>query len=182
MKAVGRDMLQKSAQELSRGEGHFFELVITMTSVTKGDRAVGTSDDGAVGDSGAVDVATEVLEDTVAALNGLPTIDNPAFVAGEVWESDSGRGSSSQPHESAPEQARKLLCRDEELLVPFRCSDPLAIIGERTTGHEHVDMGMPLDSSCPGVQDGERANAPTEVLGVATQGCQSFKCCSEKHG
>lgn len=105
MKTPWRDMLQKPAQKLARDYGHLSGLVIAMTTVAKGDRPVGAGDDGTIGDSGTVNVAAEVFEHAVAALNRLFAVDDPTLLAGDVRESDIGLRSSSEPHESSPKQA-----------------------------------------------------------------------------
>lgn len=129
-----------------------------------------------------MNIASKVLEDAIATLNNLLTMDDPALLAGDVGEHDIGCGSPSQPHELSPEQACKLLRRHEHPLVSFWRSDPLAIVGERTTRHEHVDMGVPFESSRPGVQDCKSTNAPTELLWIATEDRQRFERRPEEHG
>jgi hypothetical protein len=66
---------------------------------------------------GAVDVATEVFEHPLVALNRFPAVNDPTFLAGDVGESHIRRGSPSQPHEPSPKQTRKFLRRHEESLV-----------------------------------------------------------------
>jgi len=182
MKALWRDMLQKSAKEFAGGQGHLFGLVVAVTTVTKGNGAVRAGDDGAVGDSGAMYVATEVFEHPIATLNGLLAVYDPTFLAGDVGKGDVRGRPASEPHKPSPKQASELLRGNEDALVSFGCGDPLAIIAERSTCNEHVDVGMPFERSRPRVQDRKSRDTATEMLWVTTQGCQGVECRPEEHG
>jgi hypothetical protein len=175
-------MLQEPTQEFMNRKRHHLGTVVAMTSIPKRNGSLSTGDDGAVRDRGAMNVSPEVLKDAVAALNGFLAVNNPAFCTADVGKIDTRRGSPRLPHESSPEQASQLLRRHEDPFVPLRCRDPPSVVGERTTGHEHVDVGMPLESSCPRMQYSQSANAPTEVLWITAQSRQCLERGPKEHG
>jgi hypothetical protein len=161
---------------------HHLGLVVAVAPIPKRNASICTGNDGAVRDRGAMNISPEVLEDAVAALNDFLAVHNPTLRTTNVGKIHTGRGSPRQPHESTPEQASQLLRRHQHSLVPLRCRDPLSVVGERTTGHEHVDVGMPLESSCPRMQYSESANAPTEVLWITAQSRQCLESGPKEHG
>ena len=78
--ALGQDVKQKAADEFVGIEGHrLFSIPIFAISVTQGDLAVLDFDDTVIGESDAVGVAAEVVENFLRRTERLFRVDDPAL-------------------------------------------------------------------------------------------------------
>jgi hypothetical protein len=69
----------------------------------------------------------------------------------------------------------------QEALVARLDGEPSASVrSERATGHEHVQMGMPLERAGPGVQDGECSDLTAHKLRVCAQRGEGVESRSEQ--
>jgi hypothetical protein len=82
------DVLEEAAQELVRGKGHGLLPLIPAVSVAEGHRAIVAGRDGLVRERGLVDVAPEVLEDLLRALDDGFGEDDPGLAPGDIRERD----------------------------------------------------------------------------------------------
>ena len=118
------DVLEEAAQELVRGEGHGLAPLISVVSVAEGHRAIVGGDDGLVRDRGLVDVAPEVLEDLVRALDDGFGEDDPALAPGDVRERDARQSAPREAEEAPAKELGERLRGDEVEPAPGRRGDP----------------------------------------------------------
>jgi hypothetical protein len=170
MQSAERHVLEKAAKELVSRQRHRPASAVAATSVGEGDGASVASGDGLVGESGAVNVAGEVVEHDAGASNGFGE-DDPALVPGDLWQAETGHGAASESEETAAKVLGESADGHEEgLLALGRLKPGPPIRGESASGHEQMDVGMPLEGTGPGVKHGEGADAPAEPVWVGTQG------------
>jgi hypothetical protein len=151
------DVLEEAPQKLVGGQRHGPALAVGAVSVVESDGAVVAGGDGLVGESGAMDVASEVVEHDGGACDGLGE-DDPALVPGDEGQPEGGNGAASEMKEaSSKEFGQGGLGHEKRLLASRRYEPGLAIGGETAGRHEQVDVGVPLERARPGV---ETARAP----------------------
>ncbi len=73
-------MLQKTADELLGDDGHGFGLIVLGILIPKGHLTVVDRDDSAVGDGYTVNVAGQIFEDCVGALDDRFRMSDPFFL------------------------------------------------------------------------------------------------------
>jgi len=86
--ALGQHVLEEAPQEFVCGQGHHPLFVGTAVAVPKGDAALVAGDERLVADGGAMDVATEVVENFFCALHDGLREDDPLFRPGYVRKRD----------------------------------------------------------------------------------------------
>ena len=77
--ASGQDVLKEPTNKLVGSQRHRPPLRITASLVAEGDVAIIDRDDATVGDSNAVDIASEVFQDRLDALNRRFAVDDPVL-------------------------------------------------------------------------------------------------------
>ena len=77
-------MLKKPAHKLVGGKGHRLPLRVTALLVAKSDFAVIDRKDTAVGNGDTMDIATEVSQDFVGALDSRFAINDPLMLPGHL--------------------------------------------------------------------------------------------------
>jgi hypothetical protein len=183
VKATGQDVLQDATQELVSGEAHGLALVIAAVLVAEGHGTIVEVVDRTVGDRGLVDVATEVVEDLLRALHRGFGEDDPAFAPGDLGNADARQSTSREVKEAPSKELGERAHRDEVPSTTTRRGEPRAPVRcEAAPGDEHVDMRMPFEGPCPGVEDGERANLGAEVAQIGAQARERLEGGPEEHG
>ena len=89
--AGGQNVLKEATDELLGRYRHRTPLVVCGVLVAEGDLAVFDAQDAAVGDGDPVDVAPEVRQDVLGALDGGLAVDHPLLPAHESGIATSGR-------------------------------------------------------------------------------------------
>ncbi len=162
------DVLQEAPEKLVRGQRHALALLVSAVAVREGDRVVVAVDDRLVGQSGAVYVSTEVVQDVVRLRDGLGA-DDPALVV-DGWQTEAGYGAASEVEKAPTEGLRQRMdVHEEGLRSPWRVEPGDAVGSECPRGDEQVDVWMPLESARPGADDGESAEAATDEARVGAQ-------------
>jgi hypothetical protein len=175
MQPAERHVLEEAAQKLVRGQGHALALAFGAVSIGEGDRALVAGGDGLVGESSAMDVASEVVEHDAGASDGLGE-DDPRLIPGDEGQRESGHGAASEAKEATAEVIGQSAHGDEEGLLTSRRSNPGSSVGsEHPRGHEQMDVRMPLEGSGPGVEHGERADAPAEPARIGAERSRESK-------
>jgi hypothetical protein len=175
MDAAQGHVLEIAAKKLAGGQRHELALAVSTIAVGEGDGAVVAGGDGLVGQSGAVHVASEVVENDVGASDGLREHD-PALVPRNLWQAQAGHGGASVREEASSEELRQGVDRHEEGLAPLGRRPPRAAIGrDPAGGDEQVDVRMPLERAGPGVEHGEGADAPAEPVRISAQRCERIE-------
>lgn len=181
--ALGRHMLEEAPEELVRGQGHPSPLVGAAVAVSKSDAVLVAGDECLVTDGGAMDVATEVLQDTVRALHDGFREDDPLLAPGHVRQRDAGQSTASKVEESTTEVFGQRLDWNEVALAATRHGQPGATIRcERTARHEHVHVRVPFKCARPGVEDGERSDLAADKSRISAQSLQRLEGSAEEHG
>jgi hypothetical protein len=169
MQAARGDMLEEAAQELVGGQGHVLAEAVAVAAVGEGDGALVAGGDGLVAESSTMDVASEVVEHDGGARDGLGE-DDPALVPGDVGQAQLGDRSAGEREEATAEAFGQRVNVHEEGLFARRRLQPSPTIGsEAATGHEQVDVRVPLEGASPGVEDGERADVTTEPARIGAE-------------
>src|SRR5437773_12467365 len=155
-------MEQEAAEELARGDGH-------AVAVLRGE-ADGVGGDGleaVVGETHAVGVAAEVVEDLGGAAEGPLGMDDPLLVVELIEEraegprvGQVGDGPGELEFTALPgprERGQELPAeepgehRDREEMAGARRDPPRPIDGQTPAGEETMDVGMELKVAGPGV-------------------------------
>ena len=75
--ALGQGVEEKAADKVHRAEGGLFEDIVLPVFVPEADHAVFKINEAAVGDSDAVGVTGQILQDMLRIGDGVPHTDNP---------------------------------------------------------------------------------------------------------
>ncbi len=180
MQSATGDVLQEAPEKLLRWQSHALALVVPAVAVCEGDRLVVAGDEGLVGQGGAVDVATEVVEDVLGLGDGLCE-DDPAFVAGarQVQTRDCA---ASEVEEASSEAGSEWVHVHEEGLLSSGRREPGDAVGSEAPGRdEQMDVGMPLERASPGVQHGESADMCAEKARVGAERRERVEGSAEQH-
>jgi len=128
-----------------------------------------------------VHVASEVVEHDVGASDGLREHD-PALVPGDLGQVQAWRGGAGAREEATSEELRQGVDRHEEGLAPLGRRPPRAAVArDPAGGDEQVDVRMPLEGARPGVEHGERADAPAEPVRISAQRGERVEGGAEEH-
>ncbi len=119
-------------------------------------------------------VASEVVEYDVGASDGLREHD-PALVRRNLGQAQAGHGGAGVREETTSEELRQGVDRHEEGLAPLWRPPRAAVARDPASGDEQVDVRMPLERARPGVEHGERADAPTEPMRISAQRCERIE-------
>jgi hypothetical protein len=175
VQATQRHVLEEAAQKLVSGQGHALARAVAAVSVVEGDGAVVASGDGLVGESRAMDVASEVVEYHARTRDGLGE-DDPALVPVDDRQPQAGHGAASEMEEATSKELGQGPLGHEKRLLARRRNEPgQPIGGERAGGHEQVDVGVPLERARPDVEHGKRADVPAEPAGSVHRAASASK-------
>jgi len=75
--ALGQGVEEKAVDKVHRAEGGLFEDVVLPVFVPEADHAVFKANEAAVGDSDAVSVTGQILQDVLSVRDGVPYTDDP---------------------------------------------------------------------------------------------------------
>jgi len=75
--ALGQGVEEKAVDKVHRTEGGLFEDIVLPVFVSEADHAVFESQEAAVGDSDAVCITGQILQDTLSVRDGVPHADDP---------------------------------------------------------------------------------------------------------
>jgi len=176
-KAIREDMREKAADELHRGEGHqFFFAVVTVIEILESDSIFPNSNKAMIGDGNAEDVATEILDQLVDAVERGLDIDFPIFRQGlcQHWSDIEcavvGIQFAIRPKlrerkaETIAELIGKQFDGKEELV---RSGLPTIASGGGHKGaacDDEVEVEMLLHGLTPGMQDHRKTDFTAEIF------------------
>jgi hypothetical protein len=197
--ALGEDVEEKATDELQSIEGHdVLAVSLSVVLPTKGDPAFVQRDQTLVGDSDAVGVASEVLENLMGAAEGRFGIDDPVFGAGDFPPASPG-GSTGQGLELAMEGefslVEGLLEIAEELASKQTAQgtdgeeetgtsgDPSSTVPGQPSARDHpVHMGVMEQVLAPGVQHEQKTDVCSEMLRIPGEGEEALRRGAKKNG
>lgn len=170
MQPLGGHMLQEAAEKLVRRQGHTFLLMVVAVAVTEGHALIVAGDNRLVAERSAMHVAAEVLQDVLWPLDRGLGEDDPALVPGDLGKLDLWQRATRQTQEAPTKVLGQRTHRYQKRFAAPLGSKPCAPIGcQSASGHEHVDVRMPLECARPSVQHRERTDAAAEPARVGTQ-------------
>ena len=160
-------MEEKPADELHRAEGGLLEDIVLAIFVPETHHAILESKKATIGDSDAVGVASEILQDVLRIGDGVPHTDDPFVLIKLVFKLAVGlfevqvstaSGSSEVIDElTTKDQGESFLV--EEIVILAR--DPAFVLcAQGTTGYQAVQMEVSFELLIPGMQDSDKAQGP----------------------
>ena len=156
-------------------------------AVGKADLPIADIDETVIGDGHAMRVAPEIFNDVLRTLERALGVDDPVLrveVIEQLGEARLGtqegrmlieaqglskRGLLAGFQKLAPEDLPQGLDREEKLRVGWYPARP--ILGERSAGHERVEMEVGLEPLIPGMEDHGSAELATQVLPTKLEKC-----------
>lgn len=120
--------------------------------------------DTAVADRYPADVATEVLENGFAALNGWLGVDHPLFLPDGLGKLDFGKPFARQGDELGAKNRRERPHGDKISIMGRKPGGPVGC--EPTSGNQTVDVGMGDECPGPGVKHGENGDCVFDKTGI----------------
>ncbi len=185
VEAVGHDVQQEAADELSSAERHHLHPLFSFGAVVliaEGDAVPVHGNQAAVADGDAVGVAAEICQDGIRPGERSLGVDMPLDLAhrrqmalersrvgqpGQIAEELQFVGVEGGDHffqEQPPEQHRQNIDRQEEALAAV---DPvLPVDGYAAAGHDDVSVRVPGHRRTPCVQHGSKADLGAQMLGI----------------
>ena len=157
-------MLEKASDELDPRQRDASHLLGTVIAIAETDHAVVDGFQAAVGDGDSEDVASQVVENLVAT-SGVLRMNDPSFLPGRHWDAGKQSRLFQSRTDFGTEDDRQGLTGDKEAWV-LQFDPGCPIGGEATSGDEHMDVRMEEHGTCPGVKDGESADAGAKMAGI----------------
>lgn len=164
-------MLQVTAQELTGRQFHILPLFAVRSLVAEGDLTVLQCQNPVVGDGDPVDVSPQISEHLFCPVEGRFAEDHPLLVPDLFGEGFTGQRFLCHLHEPVTKASGECTHRDEELVAGLT---PLAVLVKPTGRNEHVHMGVVLQCSGPGVENGEDAELAADISGVEADGGEAY--------
>jgi len=157
--------------------------VVGRVPPTKGNLAVGQSDEAVVGDGDTMGIATEILQDILGSAEGWFGVDDPISAEERTQPGGVELGMGERREFSGHVQLTALegrLQTSDELATKHAPqygdgkeearvgSNPAGVIaGESAGWNDTVDMGMKLEFLVPGMEHAEEADLGAEMGGVS---------------
>jgi hypothetical protein len=169
--ALGQGVEEKAVDKVHRAEGGLFEDIVLPVFVPEADHAVFKSNEATVGDSDAVGVTGQILQDMLRIGDGVPHTDNPRVLVELAFKSGVGllkvqvsmlSASPEVIDEFAPKnQGEGFLVEQVGILA----RDPaFGLCAQGTSGDQAVQMKVGFELLIPGMQDSDKAQSPAQFL------------------
>ena len=166
MEAFGENMLDETPYELLSGESHGLPLIeVTTVLVAEGYVSVVDGDDPVIGDGDTVDIACEIVQDFVSALDRGFAFHYPVDVPNRVWEGDIRESLASHMHELSAEDNGEGFNWDQEV-VPS-CKPGGVVWQEATCRNQAMDVRMEDEGLGPCVEHGEESDLSSDVVRIS---------------
>jgi len=164
-------MLEETADEFVCFQGHGLGLVGERVQIAEGDEALGDVEDSTVGDSYPMDVASEVREDGLSALNGGLAEDVPFLPPDSGWDHDVRESIMETVSEDGSEDDRESSDRNQ---IGLAGRDPFLVVGDAACWNEAMNMGMVTQCPRPGMQNGKDSELAADITRILGQLEQRF--------
>ena len=180
-KSWRQDVDQETTNKLIHGDSHLlWPIVVLVITPLKGDMTVFQFHNARVGDSHAMGVSSQILDDIPRILEGGLAVHDPfLLVQGSEqplekrWMLQVCCGTEELKlgvleigQELASELSGEHLHRNKELLLG---RDPLALCIQTSPGNHHMQMRMVHEILSPGMEDRGKANLCAQILVVNRQ-------------
>lgn len=170
--AAGKNVLEESPDEFDTGQSDAANFLRAVIAVAESDHAVVDGFKPAVGDGDPEDVASEIVEDLIAA-SGMLGMNDPVFLPhryGRVRE-------QSRPFQSRTEfraeDDRQGTVGNQEFRV-FGAHPGLTAGREAACGDQDVNVRVKQHGARPGVKDGQDTKAGAQKPGIGRHLLQSI--------
>jgi hypothetical protein len=162
-------MLEEALEKLDAGERDPAKVLGPIVSIAEGDLPVLNPFQRGVGDGDAEDVATQVVEDLLAA-PGVLAVHDPGRRPHRGWHLVEETGAVESRADLCPEDLRQRVHRDQ--IGPVLRGDPSSAIGgESPGGHEQMDVGVIAQGARPRMEDRETAESSPHIPRI-TRECE----------
>ena len=169
MKPSRLDMLKESPKELPWWQCHLSNSLVFAVAIPERNGPVGALHDRMIRKRGFLDVPPQVLKDAFGALNAWFTEYVPLPFPLQIRQLNRWHRFPSEEQKSAAELLGQCFDGYEKFLLSTASGPPRTAVIQRSTGHQHVDVRMPIESARPSMQHRERPDASTKVSRIATQ-------------
>ena len=169
--ALGQGVEEKAVDKLHRAEGGLLEDIVLPVFVPEADHAVFEINEATVGDSDAVGVTGQILQDMLRVRDGVPHTDNPRVLVELAFKLGVGlfkvqvstlSASSEVIDELAPkDQGEGFLV---EQIVLFAWNPVFALCAQGTSRDQAVQMKVRFELLIPGMQDSDKAQGAAQFL------------------
>ncbi len=169
--ALGQGVEEEAVDKLHRAEGGLFEDIVLPVFVPEADHAVFKINEATVGDSDAVGVTGQILQDMLRIGDGVPHTDNPRVLVELGFKLGVGlfkvqvstlSASSEVIDDLAPkDQGEGFLV---EQIVFFAWNPVFALCAQGTSRDQAVQMEVRFELLIPGMQDSDKAQGPAQFL------------------
>ena len=169
--ALGQGVEEKAVDKVHRAEGGLFKDVVLPVFVPEADHAVFKINEAAVGDSDAVGVTGQILQDMLSVRDGVPHTDDPfvlielAFKVGvDLFKVQVSTASGSS------ELINELATKDQgegflvEQVVLFARNPAFVLCAQGAPRYQAVQMEVGFELLIPGMQDSDKAQGPAQFL------------------
>jgi hypothetical protein len=171
-RAFGQNVLKESVDKLRCGKPNVADFPGLVVTVAESNNAVVKRLQAAIRNDDAEDIAGEIVEHLVTAA-GMLGVNNPAcFPNGGGSESKKSRLLESGTKFGAKDDGEGRIGNQEERVLGM--NPRLAIRRQTSGGDEHMDVRMKQHRTCPGVKNGQNADACAEILRIGRQFLQGI--------
>jgi beta-galactosidase GanA len=167
MESLGQNMLTEPSDKFFGSDGHALPLPTSHVLVAKGDLPVVHAENPAVADGHTIHVTTEVVQNPIDVADHRFAVNDP----GPMPDGFRNVVSLHRGTEEIFEQPSKYLAEGfDRNQIPGTGGTPLARFEiEPSAGDQAVDVRMIGQGPAPGVQDGEDADASSDVVRIRCQ-------------
>jgi hypothetical protein len=162
---------EEAVDKVHRTEGGLLEDIVLPLFVPEADHAVFESQEAAVGDSDAVGVTGQILQDMLSVRDGVPHTDDPFVLVELAFKLGVGLCKVQVSTLSAtPEVIDELATKDQgkgflvEQVILFARDPAFALCAQSAAGDQTVQMKVRFELLIPGMQDSDKAQGPAQFL------------------
>jgi hypothetical protein len=169
--SLGQGVEEEAVDKLHRTEGGLLEDIVLPVFVPEADHAVFEINEATVGDSDAVGVTGQILQDMLRIGDGVPNTDDPRVLVELAFKLGVGLFKVQVSMLSAsPEVIDELAPKDQgegflvEQVGIFARDPAVALCAQGPSGDQAVQMKVGFELLIPGMQDSDKAQSPAQFL------------------
>jgi len=169
--ALGQGVEEKAVDKVHGADGSLLEGIVLSVFIPEADHAVFESQEAAVGDSDAVGITGQIVQDMLRVRDGGPHTDNPLVFVEFAFKLGAGLCKVQvSPLSGLPEVIEELATKDQgegflvEQIVLFTRDPAFALCAQGPSGDEAVEMEVRFELLIPGMQDSDKAQGAAQFL------------------
>jgi len=164
VEALGHHMRQKAADALEGGQGHGLPALVLGILIAKAHLTILNGEQAVISQRDPVDIAAQVVQDLLGALDGGFTVDDPSLGRGRLGKSQIG---PFLMHEHLKQPAKELREGVDGYQVGRAGWPPLSpISGDPTGRYEAVHVRMVSQRAGPGVEHTQDSDQAAHIVRV----------------